>query len=420
MPDFIYKAKNKQGKVVEGELSAKNKDKLLAKLRKDDLTPLEVKEKDGTEEPKKKKSEDKKMTEDKGLGFNMPVTEEQKAFFTNQFTTMLNAGLTLDRILNILFRQTKSKKLKQVVYEMGEDLQKGTSISGSMKKHPEVFDDMYLSMVEVGEQSGNLPTIFERLANIIEKNLSIKRRLRAAFAYPTFILVFSSILSYVLLVVFLPQFIPMFEGVGLDIPRDYPLTAILINLSKIASNGMYVTIIIASIAGLIVLYNILSQRPEVRRFVDIALLGVPVISGLIIQSSMARFCRSFGYLTSSGVPILNALNMLAKSSGNIILEEKLHKISTDVREGKSISQSLENDDFFPDIVVQMISVGEESGSVPEMMEKTADYMDEGVDNTVSSLTGMMEPAMMVCVGLVVGTFVIGILMPIFGITSKLS
>lgn len=420
MPDFIFKAKNKQGKIVEGELSAKNKDKLLVKLRKDDLTPLEIKEKDGTEEPKKKKTEEKKGAESSGFGFSMHVSEEEKAFFTGQFTTMLNAGLTLDRILNILFRQTKSKKLKQVLYEMGEDLQKGSSISGAMKKHPEVFDDMYLSMVEVGEQSGNLPTIFERLANIIEKNLSIKRRLRAAFSYPAFIFVFSSILSYVLLVVFLPQFIPMFEGVGLDIPRDYPLTAILIDLSKIASNGLYISIVIAVIAALVMLYKFLVMRAEVRRFIATALLGVPYVSGLIIESSMARFCRSFGYLTNSGVPILNALNMLSKSSGNIILEEKLHKISGDVREGKSISQSLENDDFFPDIVIQMISVGEESGSLPEMMEKTANYMDEGVDNAVSSLTGLMEPAMMVCVGLVVGVFVMGILMPIFGITSKLS
>ena len=421
MANFSYKAKNKSGEIVEGELSAKNKDKLLKKLRNDGLTPLDVQELKEGEHAKKPKAEEKEeKKEEEIVVFDFGVSEEEKAFFTTQFTTMLNAGLTLDRILNILYRQTKSRKLKAILYEMAEDLQKGSSISGAMKKHPQVFDGMYLSMVEVGETSGSLPTIFERLARIIQKNLSLKRTIKAAFSYPTFILVFSSILSYVLLAVFLPQFVPMFNGVGLDIDHDYPLTALLIRLSKIATNPTAVLLILGGIVAVIVLVKLLSGNKEFKKLIDSVAMGIPFFGDINKQAAMARFCRSFSYLTSSGVPILNALNLIAKGAGNALIEERIIEIAGKVREGKSLSKILENDPLFPDIVVQMLSVGEESGSIPEMMEKTADYLDEGVDNAVNSLTRLMEPAMMVCVGIVVAIFVMGVLVPIFGITSKLT
>jgi len=426
MPYFEYKAKSREGKEVKGQISAASKDKLLDILRKDGLTPLEIKEISDSElgdrikEKKKERSlqREKEHKKDKGI-FKSSVSSQDKAFFTRQFTTMLNAGLSLDRVINVLYRQTKSAKLKNVLYCMGEDLQKGSSLSGAMGKHKDVFDEMYMSMVSVGEKSGNLPTIFERLADIIDKELSLRKKVKAATAYPIFILIFSAILSYVLIAVFLPNFIPIFKGAGIDINTKYPLTAFLINLSNFLTKPLNIVIILAVIVGLYLLYINLSKSPTVRRLIDLTKLRIPVFNTVIKQSAMSRFCRSFGYLSNSGVPVLDSLRMLGHSSGNAVIEDAIIRIANKVREGAPLARSFEEEAIFPDMVIQMIGVGEESGSIPEMLERASNYLDEEVDNAVTSLTSMMEPAMMILVGLIVGIFVMGILVPILSLATQI-
>lgn len=425
MPYFEYKAKNKDGKQICGEISAASREKLLDILHKDNLTPLDIKEISDNQmgerikEKKKERARRREKEHSKGLGFfKSTVSEQDKAFFTRQFTTMLNAGLTLDRVINVLYRQTRSLKLKDVLYRMGEDLQKGASLSGAMGKHKDVFDEMYLSMVSVGEKSGSLPTIFERLADIIDKNLSLQKKIKAATAYPIFILAFSLILSYVLIAVFLPQFIPIFKGVGIDINAKYPLTALLINISNFLTKPLNIIIIIAVISGLFFAFRFMLKSPVTKRFLDSLTFRIPGFNKIIKQSSMSRFCRSFGYLTSSGVPVLEGLNMLARGSGNTVVEDAIMCIARKVREGAPLSRSFDEEPLFPDLVIQMISVGEESGSIPEMLERASGYLDEEVDNAVSALTSLMEPAMMIMVGIIVGIFVMGILVPILSLATQ--
>ncbi|MCE1246988.1 MAG: type II secretion system F family protein [Firmicutes bacterium] len=426
MPIFAYKAKNKKGKITEGQVSAASREKLLDQLRKEELSPIDIREITDQQlgEQIKQKKKERAEKEDKKGAFAKIFTkggipEEARAFFTRQFTTMLNAGLTIDKIISVLYKQTKNQRLKQVLYQLGEDLQKGSSIHDAMSKHKDVFDDMYLSMVTVGEASGSLPTIFERLATIIEKNMAILRKLRSATAYPLFILAFSAILSYVLIAVFLPNFIPIFQSVGVDIEHQYPLTAFLIKMSKILTNPLG----IAAAAIVIILAGIAFKQGlkiySFRKFTDGIILRIPAFSNLIIQSEMSRFSRSFSYLTSSGVSVLEALEMLGKGSGNIIVREAIYRIYNKVREGQSLVSSFEKEQIFPEMVVQMIGVGEESGSISEMMEKASIYLDEEVDTAVTALTSMMEPAMMILVGLIVGVFIYGILVPILSLATQI-
>jgi type IV pilus assembly protein PilC len=426
MPIFAYKAKNKKGKITEGQLSAASREKLLEQLRKEELSPIEINIISDQQlgEQIKQKKKDRADREDRKGKFKKffskgGIPESDRAFFTRQFTTMLNAGLTIDKIINVLYKQTKNPRLKDVLYQLGEDLQKGSSIHDAMKKHRDVFDDMYLSMVTIGEASGSLPTIFERLATIIEKNMAIIRKLRAAMAYPVFILIFSAILSYVLIAVFLPNFIPIFNSVGVDINKQYPLTAFLIRMSKVLTNpiGIIATACII-IAGGIGFHKALGLY-SFKKFTDGLLLKIPAFNNLIIQSEMSRFCRSFSYLTSSGVSVLEALDMLGKGSGNIMVKEAIFRIYNKVREGQPLGQTFEKESIFPEMVVQMIAVGEESGSIPEMMEKASTYLDEEVDSAVTAITSMMEPAMMILVGLIVGVFIYGILVPILSLATQI-
>lgn len=427
MPYFEYTAKDKEGKEVEGQISAASRDKLLDLLRKESLTPLEIKElsdsemRERTKWKKRERSHKKKKKHKERTGFfKDSVSQQDKAFFTRQFTIMLNAGLSLDRVINVLYWQTKSIRLQNVLYSMGEDLQRGAGLSVAMSKHKDVFDEMYLSMVSVGEKSGNLPTIFKRLADIIDKNLSLQKKVQAATAYPIFILIFSVILSYVLIAVFLPSFIPIFEGAGIDINNKYPLTAMMINMSNFLTKPLNIAFLLLGLAGLYLLFVFLSRSPKVKLFIDAAVLKIPVFNVVIKQSAMSRFCRSFGYLSSSGVPLLEGLNMLSRSSGNSVIEAALSSVAHKVSEGASLSSSFEEEAIFPDLVIQMLSVGEESGSVPEMMERSSNYLDDEVTNAVSALTSMMEPAMMILVGLIVGIFVMGILVPILTLATQLN
>ncbi|MCD4784152.1 MAG: type II secretion system F family protein [Candidatus Eremiobacteraeota bacterium] len=427
MPYFEYSAKNKEGKEVERQISAASREKLLDLLHKEGLTPLEIKElsddemREKTRWKKKARSQQKKKKQKKKLGlFKDSVSQQDKAFFTRQFTIMLNAGLSLDRLINVLYWQTKSARLQNVLYTMGEDLQKGAGLSGAMSKHKDVFDEMYLSMVSVGEKSGNLPTIFERLADIIDKNLSLQKKVRAATAYPIFILIFSVILSYVLIAVFLPNFIPIFEGAGIDINKKYPLTAMLINMSNFLTKPLNIAFLLLGLAGIYLLFRFLSKSPKIKLFMDAAVLKIPGFKVVVKQSAMSRLCRSFAYLTSSGVPVLDGLNMLSRSSGNSVIEAAILRVAHKVREGASLSISFEEEEIFPDMVIQMLNVGEESGSIPEMMERASNYLDDEVDNAVSALTSMMEPAMMIVVGLIVGIFVMGILVPILTMATQLN
>lgn len=396
-----------------------DRDKLADKLKKSGYTVVEI-----TEVTEKARVPEKVKTKEAAKGISLDislgVSDDDLAFFTRQFATILNSGVPMDRILTLLYNQSKNRKMKTALYEIGADLQKGLSLSDAFRKHSKIFDEMFLSMVTVGETGGTLPNAMARMADLTERSLAIKKQIKSAMAYPIFILVFSMILCYVLVVFFLPGFIPMFSGLGLDLKKDFPLTAFLISASEVARNpSVIILTIIMVVAVFISLRTLIKNVPAFKLFMDSILFALPGFGNLVRQASFARFCRSFGSLSTSGVPVIKALDLVAGAAGNMVISSAIKRLSKQVQEGSSISQALQKDRTFPELLVQMVNVGEEAGSVPEMFEKTADYYDQSLDSAVSALTSLLEPLMMVFVGCIVGVFVLGILLPLMSITSKM-
>lgn len=415
MPKFEYKVRDKKGKLLKGKMSVLNKEKLIDKLRKSQYSIIEIHEVKEKEKGKGKKGGGVLDKVRIGRG----VSDDEMAFFTRQLATILRAGVSLNRIISILYNQAKSRRLKEAIHEVGIDLQKGSSFTDALRKHPAMFDEMYVSMVSVGEIGGNLPTAVARVADILEKSLAIKKKIRAAMAYPVFILIFSSILVYVLLAHFLPIFTPLFDEFGLDLNKDYPITALLVKLSHIVTNTKGVIIVVVAFIVAFIGFKLFTNSKPGKMVMDTIALNVPGLGNLVRQAALARFCRSFASLFAAGVPMLKAMELVAGAAGNTVVSAAIERMAGDIRGGNSLSTALSKEKVFPEIVVDMVKIGEESGSLTEMMEKTADYFDQNLDNAVTTLTSILEPAMMVFVGGVVGIFVIGVILPMLSITSKM-
>lgn len=415
MPTFEYKVKNKEGKIMKGRMSVLDKQKVIDKLQKNKLTIIEVMEVPEEEiiEKSKKHSKQGKFSIDLG------VSDDEMAFFTRQLATIMNAGVSLNRIITILYNQAKSQKLKSAIYDIGSELQRGSSFTAALQKFPDIFDEMFISMANVGETSGTLPQAINRMADIIEKNLAIKKRIKAAMVYPMFILIFSGILCYILLVHFLPIFMPLFKEFGLNIEQDYPITNVLVKLSNLATNPYIMGAVIIIVVFLILFFQIAKKNKAVRAVIETVSFHIPIMSYLVRQAAYSRFCRSFANLTSAGVPLLRSLELTAGASGNAVVGASVEKVAKQVREGKSLSQALSQEKIFPELIFHMVNIGEEAGSLPDMLGKTADYFDQSLDNAVSAFTSVIEPAMMVFVGLIVGIFVTGVILPILSVTSKM-
>jgi len=415
MPKYEYKVRDKKGKLLKGKMSVLDKQKLIDKLQKSQYNIIEIHE---VKEKKKDKEKNGESILDK-VKIGSGVSDDEMAFFTRQLATILRAGVSLNRIISILYNQAKSNALRKAIHEVGIDLQKGSSFTDALRKHPAIFDDMYVSMVSVGEIGGTLPTAVARIADILEKSLAIKKKIRSAMAYPVFILIFSTILVYVLLAHFLPIFTPLFNEFGLDLNKDYPITAFLVKLSDLLTNTRGVIIVVFAIIALIIGFKTFAASKYGKLIIDSVVLKIPVLGNLVRQAALARFCRSFASLFAAGVPMLKAMELVAGAAGNTVVSGAIERMASDIRGGNSLSTSLSKEKVFPEIVVDMVKIGEESGSLNEMMEKTADYFDQNLDNAVSALTSILEPAMMVFVGGVVGIFVIGVILPMLSITSKM-
>jgi type IV pilus assembly protein PilC len=417
MPSFEYVVKNKKGKHFKGVMTIEDQDKLVKNLRSAGLTVIEINEIDPAKSTKKDSAKKESIKIPFKISFG--VSDEELAFFTRQFATILNAGLTIDRIFNILHNQTSNPKLKEAIHQVRISIQKGANITDALKQYKNIFDDMYISMIAIGEKSGTLPDAVNKLAGLIEKNVALRKKVQTAMAYPGFILIFSMVVAYVLLAVFLPGFIPIFDGIGINIKQDYPLTAALISLSNIATNPTALFAFVILFVLFIAVFSSYRKTKDGKYIIDKIILQIPGIREVVRQASVARFCRSYANLASSGVPFLESLHLVGNAAGNMVVQKSIERMSEAIKEGKSISKVMSEDELFPDLLVQMITVGEESGSVPEMFSKTADYYEENLNTSIESFTSLLEPIMMVVVGLVVGVFVAGVLLPILGITSKI-
>ena len=401
MPVFTYKGTNRSGATVSGEMNANNKAELQQLLRRQQITPTRMSE--------------------KGKEFNLPtfgggVNAKELAIFTRQFSVMSDAGLPLVQCLEILATQQENKMFQKVLTGTRTAVEGGSTLSAAMKQYPKVFDPLYTNMVEAGETGGILDTILQRLSSYIEKNVKLQRAVKSALVYPVGVLSIAAGVITLLLWKVVPIFATLFAGLGVDLPLP---TKIVIALSHFVGSifGFLIFVgIIAGIFGIKVWYG----TPGGRMVIDTIILKLPVLGILMRKIAVARFTRTLGTLISSGVPILEGLDITARTSGNAVIEKALTQVRKSLEEGKSLTEPLKESEVFPGMVTQMIAVGEQTGAMDAMLQKIADFYEEEVDAAVKDLLTALEPIMIVFLGLVVGGVVISMYLPLFSLIGKLS
>jgi type IV pilus assembly protein PilC len=394
MPTYIWEGKTNQGEVKKGEMVAENATVLRLHLRKLNIQPVRIRE-------KKEKAAGKP-------GMRRKIPAKSVVVFTRLFATMINAGLPLVQCLNILAAQEENPALARVITEVRGDVESGLSLADGLKKHPKVFDQLYTNLVEAGEAGGILDVILGRLSSYIEKVEKLKKKVKGALVYPAVITTVAIIVTMVILIFVIPIFEKMFSEVGQALPAP---TRIVIGLSRfVTQNIIY---LILGTGGVIFMVQRFYKTERGKIVIDELLLKLPIFGILIRKAAVAKFTRTFGTMVSSGVPILEAMDIVARSAGNKVVEKAILNARGSIAQGKSISEPLGESKVFPPMVTQMIGVGEASGELDTMLNKIADFYEEEVDAAVNTLTSMMEPLMMVVLGGIVGGLVVAMYLPIF-------
>jgi type IV pilus assembly protein PilC len=398
MAVYVWAAQGRAGEMKKGETEAINEAAVRTQLRRQGLKPTRVKEK-----PK----DLLEMIPLKGR-----VKSKEVVIFSRQFSTMIGAGLPLIQCLDILASQEQNKGFARVIRTIKEDIEGGSTLSDALRKHPKVFDDLFINMIAAGEAGGILDTILNRLATYLEKSMKLKRKVKGAMTYPAVVLGISVIIVTLLLVKVVPVFQSIFAGMGRELPF---ITQTLINLSSfITDNSLYIVgAIIIIIVALVRFY----QTDRGRYLFDRMILKPPVIGSLMRKVAIAKFTRTLSTLISSGVPILDGLEIVSRTSGNKIVEKALMETRKNISEGKTIAEPLAATTVFPPMVVQMIAVGEATGSLDSMLTKIADFYDDEVEVAVAAMTSMLEPMLMVFLGGVVGGIIVAMYLPIFQLGS---
>ncbi|MDY0268690.1 type II secretion system F family protein [Trichloromonas sp.] len=397
MAKFSWEGKNRAGQVQKGEMEAPNEAAVNAQLRRSGIMPTKVKERG--------KGLDVEL---KIPGFAPKITTKDLVVFTRQFATMIDAGLPLVQCLDILGRQQDNKTFKGILVNVKEAVESGSTFADALKKHPKAFDDLYVNLVAAGEVGGILDTILNRLAAYIEKALKLKKQVKSAMTYPTTIVGIAVLVIAVILVFVIPAFEKMFADFGGSLPMP---TQVVINISNFIQK--YILVIIAAIVLSIWGFKRIYRTKAGRATIDRWALKIPVFGILIRKVAVAKFTRTLGTMISSGVPILDGLDIVAKTAGNKTVETAIYKVRQSISEGKTIAEPLEESGVFPPMVCQMIAVGEQSGAIDTMLNKIADFYDDEVDDAVANLTAMMEPLLMLFLGTTVGGLVIAMYLPIF-------
>ena len=395
MPHFIWKGKNSYGEKRKGVIEAPNIEAARAHLKKIRVTPSKLKEKP------------KDILEN--IEFFQPkVTGKDVVIFTRQLSTMIDAGLPLVQGLEILGNQQDNPTFKKILVQVRADVETGTTFADALKKHPKVFDSLFCNMVEAGEIGGILDTILARLAVFMEKAMALKKRVKGAMTYPIICLAISIVILGIILIFVVPVFDTMFKDFGAALPLP---TQFVVNMSNfVQSNFLYG---LAFVAFCIFLFKKFYATERGEKKVDALLLDLPVFGDLIRKVAVAKFSRTLGTMLKSGVPILESLSVVARTSGNKVIETAVFRTADAISEGRPIAEPLEETGVFPNMVVQMINVGEAVGALDAMLEKIADFYDAEVDQAVENLTAMIEPFMMVFLGGVIGGLVVAMYLPIF-------
>ncbi len=399
MPIYIWKGKNTYGEKRKGEVEAPDQSAALNHVKRMRITNPVIKEKP------------KDIFENISL-FKPKVTGKEIVIFTRQMSTMIDAGLPLVQCLEILAKQQENPTLKKILTEIQLDVESGTTFADAMRKHPKAFDTLYSNMIEAGETGGILDTILSRLATFMEKSMALKKKIKGAMTYPAICLAISILILVVILVFVIPVFSDMFKSFGSTLPTP---TLVVINLSDfVKANFLFIFL---GMLAVIFLFKKIYGTEKGEIGIDAMLLRAPVVGVLVRKVAVAKFTRTLSTMLQSGVPILEALQVVAKTAGNKVIERAVFRVSDSIAEGRPIAEPLEDSNVFPNMVVQMINVGESVGALDAMLEKIADFYDEEVDQTVENLTAMIEPFMMVFLGGMIGGLVIAMYLPIFKIAS---
>jgi len=396
---FIWAGKSRDGKIQKGEMSASSKDEVIAMLRRQGVIATTVKEKSAS-------------SGFKIPGFGGGVKDKDIVIFTRQFATMIDAGLPLVQCLEILAGQTENKTLAKAVSQIRSDVESGSTYADALGKHPKVFNDLYVNLVAAGEVGGILDTILGRLTGYIEKNMKLKKQIKAAMVYPSVVMIVAVGVIAVLMVFVIPMFSKMFTDMGGELPGP---TQLVISISNFMQH--YIIHMIVGIFLVITAIKKIYATKKGRLMIDTLMLNAPIVGNLISKIAVSKFTRTLGTLMGAGVPIMDGLEIVAKTAGNKVVENAVFATRQSISEGKNLSEPLSKSKVFPKMVVQMINVGETTGALDAMLSKIADFYDDEVDTAVEALTAALEPALMVFLGTSVGFIIIAMYLPIFKLAS---
>ena len=399
MPSFEWKGRDREGNPQSGVLIGDSKDAVIAALRRQQIVVTTVKEK-GKEIALPK--------------FGGGIKQKSVAVFTRQFSVMIDAGLPLVQCLDILGQQQDNKAFQKIILQVRQDVEAGSSLADALRKHPQAFSDLYVHMVAAGEAGGILDTILQRLALYIEKAVKLKSQVRSAMVYPVAVITIAIVVIYIILWKVIPVFATLFESLGTQLPF---LTQVIVNMSRFIGNFWWLIGLV--VAGAIFALRQYYQTDAGRYQIDKLMLKMPVLGGLLRKIAVARFCRTLGTLLSSGVAILESLEITARTSGNAVIEEAILQVRKDVEEGKTLAEPLARTEQFPPMVCQMVGVGEQTGAMDTMLSKIADFSEDEVDAAVEGMMSLLEPVMIAFLGVVIGTIVVAMYLPMFSLISQI-
>ncbi|HLF57485.1 MAG TPA: type II secretion system F family protein [Thermoanaerobaculia bacterium] len=400
MPSFVWKGKNRFGAFQEGVLIADSRDAASATLRRQNIQVTTIRE----------KGREVRLLPRIPRG----VSSKRVSIFTRQFSVMLDAGLPLVQCLEILGEQEENKTFAEIIQAVRTDVESGSSLADAMRKHPKAFNNLYTSMVAAGEAGGILDIILQRLATYIEKVVRLQAQVKSAMVYPITVLTIAAGVVWIILWKVIPVFSQLFAGLGAEMPF---LTRVVVTASNFI--GRFGWLVIIALFFVVMAIRRYHKTETGRRVIDGFVLKIPVIGMLVRKVAVARFCRTLATLTSSGVPILEGLEITARTSGNAIIEDAIMAVRKAVEEGKTISAPLAETKVFPVMVVQMINVGEQTGALDQMLSKIADFYEEEVDTAISGLMKLLEPVMIVILGGIIGTIVTAMYLPMYAILQKI-
>ncbi len=400
MPSFVWSGRTRAGQSQEGVLLADSRDAAVAALRRQNIQITSIRE----------KGRQVRILPRLARG----ISQKRIAIFTRQFSVMLDAGLPLVQCLEILGEQEENPIFAQVIEKVRSDVESGSSLAEAMRKHPKAFDNLYVNMIAAGEAGGILDIILQRLATYIEKVVKLRNQVKSALIYPVAVVVIAVFVVWIILWKVIPVFEQLLSGVGGEMPF---ITQVVVGTSNFLGRYSF-WILLVVIAGVLAL-NRYHKTYRGRRVLDGLLLKIPIIGQLLRKIAVARFCQTLATLTSSGVPILDGLEITAKTSGNAIIEDAVMAVRKSVEEGKTISQPLGETKVFPPMVVQMINVGEQTGALDQMLQKIAEFYQEEVDTAVAGLTKLIEPLLITVLGAIIGTIVAAMYLPLYSILSEI-